>query len=175
MNEHKQNAQEGLQPSDVSRSKKKKLRWTTVGLMVLLGFIVIAAIIAAVGLANGQLYAGVKDPAQRVDLRYPLVCGSDMVKTYNDISMPVSEKDLESLKSMAATIDKNSGSVHDPTCQALKFYTAYQMNDANKMKDALDIIRTLHADGRFIDNDLKTSLSITVMELLVANTKQAGQ
>lgn len=144
-----------------------------VSLLAVLSLLAIGAIALYAACSTGHIYMGVKDTNQRVSLGYQ-VCGDDIVKKYNMIGLPMTDAGLEIVKSLTETIDKNANSIHDPTCQVIRFYVASESKDLAKMKDALDQLRGLYNKGEFANNNLQSTASVSVMERVFSDM-QSGR
>lgn len=114
-----------------------------------------------------------------------VVCGSDMIATYNEASEYkyrdgfnfAPGMDVEAMKKIVADIKTHNGYEADPTCQAMIFWTAVETKDELVAKTALSAIKDLHEKHSFPNNSLRTTASLIDYDLALeylSTTQQDG-
>lgn len=100
-----------------------------------------------------------------------IVCGSEVVNTYNAASrveVRGSDDDLTldvaGLSRLDTEIRSKSGFEQDPTCQTILFWNAVIDGDTGRAGVALKAIESLHAEQHFANSNLENTTSISVMK-----------
>jgi hypothetical protein len=143
--------------------KKKKI--VTFSLLAVAVVVVVGTIIASsmgyltVRLSIGKNAAG----SERI------VCGSDIIKKFNDVSGSVVKSESEfaerqkKIVSVADEVIKMNGSHNDPTCAYIMLSGSIANSDADKSKSYLEQLTKLVDEGKYINNNIDGVLSITAL------------
>lgn len=130
-------------------------------LQVAAGLVIVAVAVLIWMLASGRMVVMMKQPHEKVQTTYAVVCGEKIVDQYNNASrfkqregseMPV--QDIEALKKIRQDVSEKKGSASDPTCQTILFWTALAQNDFKSAQAAYKLVDEMHAQDRFANSDI---------------------
>jgi hypothetical protein len=128
--------------------------------------IIIAVIVMVLGGVVAWLFASgrlvwVNPGAEQITLS-KIVCGDDLVETYNEALVPlrrdgaeVSSIDTEALKKLQTEVRGRDGYAGDPTCQTMLFWISVNQEDYEAAVDANDALKRLYGNGIYANSDLR--------------------
>ena len=123
-------------------------------------------------LAIGWLYAGVKQPNERVVVSKD-ICNDSLVAKYNE-----SLSDTTKLKGLVSTITSKNGSDSDASCLYMRYYYLALSNtgsQTDELNNTYHKIATLADKGIYPSPKLQTMTSLQQMEALRGGVTQNNQ
>lgn len=135
-------------------SKKKRL------IIEIIAFVIIAGGIGA-AFTTGRLYAGIKQPNEKI-IKQEVICGQDTINKFNDVITSAGSKDTDTkLSDIRSEIMKKSNYKNDPSCVYIKLYTEItNPNTANDAKATYKELENLVAKGLYINSNLSGITSL---------------
>ena len=113
------------------------------------GILTILIILSVVGLVTGRLYAGIKQPEQKVNLT-SAVCSSEIIDKYNKTTAIFDKNESKKeLQGVVSLINSKSGYESDPSCTFMLTKSYMKLDDMDKFKSALDSYAKLIDKGAF--------------------------
>lgn len=163
-------------PNDTKKSTPRKRTRSKTALQVAGGLAIVLVLILAWMLISGRLVVMAKQPGEKVEVSYAVVCDEKIVDRYNRASkfeqrdgseMPV--QDTDELKKLSQDIASKKGSVNDATCQTILFWAALADKDYDAASSAYARISELHSEDRFANNDLNNNMQLSTYLSLISS------
>lgn len=145
-----------------TRSMSKKKVRVAAGAIV----IILAGGLAA-AFATGYLYAGVKQPQEKI-LKQQIVCGQDVIDKFNAVK---GEDIAKATSEVSAEVTKKPNYEVDPTCVYIKLFSEIMSSKKDEAKATYQKLEALVANGHYINPNLQSIMSLQSLKSVVNTTE----